>query len=529
MSSETRIVGMTTALHALVGIIIATWGTGPLLAIDDLAFLSMGSTLAGEGAAPLASQPPYGFLYPVLLVPGWFVGLGESQMVVYGQVLNAVLGAALVPVLVVLLKRLTGAALEWRVVAALIGASLPAAMLTSNIVWTETLLTLLLAVAALATLRLWDQPTLGRGAASLALALALALYATHPRMIVIAGLVVCAVGSTFIVRGKATVGAAHLVAGIAGLRIVEWIRAAIAEATFGQASTYDAGDLASRRGFSELDQMVVHGGGTVAYLMLATGGLAALGLVFLVRRRLAVGLAAVAVLGSIMAVAGWFLTGVGRSDAYLHGRYIEVAAPLLVALGVIAAKELPWRLVVTVISTSVVLSGFYGAWAGPGNNWQRPRSPVMMLGTEVSGAPFGGNFFEPGAAASMALLVGLLVIAAARIRPGAALLVMTATLAVAIPSGIAALDSLQENSVVGAVQLALSDEEIDLIVLDTELVSSNLTAAVAWEVGFDHATEVLEIGTTHLLLPAEAASPPGARLVAELPGGKIWALSESTN
>jgi hypothetical protein len=377
----------------------------------------------------------------------------------------------LVPVLVVLLKRLTGAALEWRVVAALIGASLPAAMLTSNIVWTETLLTLLVAVAALATLRLWDQPTLGRGAASLALALA--LYATHPRMIVIAGLVVCAVGSTFIVRGKATVGAAHLVAGIAGLRIVEWIRAAIAEATFGQASTYDAGDLASRRGFSELDQMVVHGAGTVAYLMLATGG--------------------------------------------------------LVALGVIAAKELPWRLVVTVISTSVVLSGFYGAWAGPGNNWQRPRSPVMMLGTEVSGAPFGGNFFEPGAAASMALLVGLLVIAAARIRPGAALLVMTATLAVAIPSGIAALDSLQENSVVGAVQLALSDEEIDLIVLDTELVSSNLTAAVAWEVGFDHATEVLEIGTTHLLLPAEAASPPGARLVAELPGGKIWALSESTN
>ncbi|MFT7610815.1 MAG: hypothetical protein ACI9MX_003902 [Candidatus Aldehydirespiratoraceae bacterium] len=527
MSSETRIVGMATALHALAGIVVATWVTGPLLAIDDLAFLSMGSTLAGDGAAPLAAQPPYGFLYPVLLVPGWFVGLGESQMVVYGQVLNALLGAALVPVLVVLLKRLTGAALEWRVVAALIGASLPAAMLTSNIVWTETLLALLVAVAALAVLRLWDEPTVGRGAVSLAVALA--LYATHPRMIVIAGLVVCAVGAIFIVRGKAAVSAAHLVAGIAGLRVVEWIRAAIADATFGQASTYDAGDLASRRGLSELDQMVVHGGGTLAYLMLATGGFAALGLAFLVRRRLAVGLAALAVVGSIVAVAGWFLTGVGRSDAYLHGRYIEVAAPLLVALGVIAAKELPWRPVVAVISTSVVLSGFYGAWAGPGNNWQRPRSPVMMLGTEVSGAPFGGNFFEPGAAASMALLVGLMVVVAARIRPEAPLLVMAATLAVAIPSGIAALDSLQENSVVGAVQLALAGEEIDLIVLDTELVSSNLTAAVAWEVGFDHATEALEIGTTHLLLPAEAASPPGARLVAELPGGKIWALSESAN
>ena len=72
---------------------------GPLLVSDDLAYLGMARTLAGQGAAPLADQPPYGVLYPVLLAPGWALGFDESSMLIWARIVNGLLGAALVPVL----------------------------------------------------------------------------------------------------------------------------------------------------------------------------------------------------------------------------------------------------------------------------------------------------------------------------------------------------------------------------------------------------------------------------------------------
>ncbi len=41
-----------------VGVVIATATPGPLLTADDLAYLGMARTLAGDGAAPMAPQPP---------------------------------------------------------------------------------------------------------------------------------------------------------------------------------------------------------------------------------------------------------------------------------------------------------------------------------------------------------------------------------------------------------------------------------------------------------------------------------------
>ncbi len=107
-----------------------------------------GARSAAGGAAPLGAQPPYGILYPVLLAPGWAIGLDESQMMVWARLLNAGLGAALVPVLYLLVRRVTSASFGQSLVAAVIGASLPAALLTGSIVWTERLLPLLVAVAA---------------------------------------------------------------------------------------------------------------------------------------------------------------------------------------------------------------------------------------------------------------------------------------------------------------------------------------------------------------------------------------------
>jgi hypothetical protein len=520
MPSTRRIVAAVTAAHAVVGAWIGTSMAGPLLAIDDLAYLAMGRTLAGGGAAPLGAQPPYGVLYPVLLAPGWLVGLDESQMIVFAQIVNALLGAALVPVLYALVRRLTDVGFGRALGAAAIGASLPAALLTGTIVWTERLLPLLVALAMLALLRLRDE--LGIGRTVEVAAVAVALVATHPRMISVSFVVVAA-AAWFLVRGAAPRPLIPLTVGVAsGLVISELARRTLARRTFGADATYDASDLASRRGVDDGLEMALRGGGTLAYLVLATAGLAVVGLLVMARRRDVVTIYAAMVTGTV-AVSGWFLVGVGRADAYLHGRYIEVLAPLLVALGVIGLARLPWRLSASAIAGSVVVAGLYGAWAGPGNNWATSRTPVMMLGTEVSGAPFGQSVFEPGAAAAVGVLAGLLLLAAARGRVGELPLVAGVIVAIAVMSGTEAIDSLRDNSTVGEVQVALADIEIDRLVID-ERVPSTLAGAVAWEVGFDRSSRQISTDMTHLLLPPEATAPAGAEIVVELAGGVVWEL-----
>lgn len=519
-----RLLAALTVVHAAIGTWIATSVTGPMLAIDDIAFLSMGRTIAGDGAAAIGAQPPYGVLYPTLLAPGWLVGLGESQMVIYAQTLNAILGALLIPVLYTLVRRLTDAGESTAVLAAVIGASLPATLLTGSIVWTERLLPLLIALGLLLVVRLLDEWS--SRDALLTVAVALALFATHPRTGVAAVVLVASVAAIAFRADRVPWGAGALLTGLVGIRGIESLRARVAGAAFDSSGTYDAGDLVSRRGVDDVPHMLIHGGGTVAYLVIATAGLAALGAIVLVRRP-AVATVMVALGVGVVAVAGWFLTGVDRSDAWLHGRYIEILAPPLVALGVVGAARLPWRLSAGVVAGSGLVAGFYGAWAGPGNNWNTPRSPVMMLGTEISGAPWGGNFFEPGAAASTGIVVGLALIAAFHWREAAAGALAALAITVGVLSGLVALDDLQAGSVVGQVQAsAVGEADVEEIAIDTDRVPSNLAAAVAYELGLDQSRTETGPETTHLLLAADFAPPPGAVAVAEFSGGTVWALAE---
>ncbi|MDG2029212.1 MAG: hypothetical protein P8J50_19115 [Acidimicrobiales bacterium] len=524
MSRTGRNLAALTAAHALVGSLVAVSVRGPLLAIDDIAFLSMGRSIAGNGGAAIGAQPPYGVLYPVLLAPGWLVGLDESQMVVYAQVLNAVLGALLLPVLYLLVRRSTTATEGSAILAALIGASLPTALLTGTIAWTERLLPLLLAMALLGVSLLQERVTAGRVAT--VVGAAVGLFATHPRTGAAAIVLVGAAIAWPMVRTRLDLAVIAAAAGLGGLRLAEWLRDRLSRSAFGDVATYDTGQLVDRRGLDEVPHMVVHAGGTVAYLVIATAGLAVLGALVLLSDRWMAATVGGVLIGTV-AVAGWFLTGVDRADAWLHGRYIEILAPPLVAFGVIGARNLSWKLSAPLLGGSVVVAGFYGAWAGPGDNFgSNKRSPVMMLGTEVSGAPFGGTFFEVGAAASVGLVVGLLMIAAAHTRPQVTAVVATLAISLGVWSGLAALESLQENSVVGQVQAsALADEDAALIVIDTDRVARNLTAAVAWEAGLDHVAAELTAGATHLLLPADEQPPSGATLVAEFSNGSVWRIA----
>ncbi|MEZ5169041.1 MAG: hypothetical protein R2695_22070 [Acidimicrobiales bacterium] len=88
------------------------------------------------------------------------------------------------------------------------------------------------------------------------------------------------------------------------------------------------------------------------------------------------------------------------------------------------------------------MAGFT-APAGPGNNWARPRSPVMMLGLRSAA---GGTIFEPGATVTVAIVAGLVMLVARRTRwllaPVAAGLI-----AVGVASGLPALDRLYDANV----------------------------------------------------------------------------------
>ncbi len=524
MLAHRRILLALSSAYFVIGFWVATTPAGPLLAVDDVAYLSMGRTLAGGGEAPLHAQAPYGFLYPLLTVPAWLLGFGEDAVHAYARGVNALAGALLVPVLYAVLRRLRSPDPSIALLGAAVGAALPALWLTASIAWTERLLTLLVAVAVLCVLRLADEATLARQGA--VTATAIALYATHPRMGP-ATVVVLLAGAAALFRGRPGLAVGGLAVGGGLLALVDPIRAAIATVAFNSSGRYDVGDLSSRRGLSEIGDMAQHGVGTLAYLALAGTGLVVLGSIWWWRSRPA-GYLMFAILAAVVGMAGWFLTGVPRADSWLHGRYVEVLAPLLVGAGVVGLTRLPWRTVAVSLVGVPIVAGVIAAWVGPGDNWRVPRSPVMMLGVEVGGAPFGNDVFEPGAAASVAIVVGLAGWFGWRF--GRTLLtgaVFAVAVTLGVVSGLETLDQLHDGTLAGQLRDALADPDLEPIShLTVELsgTSPNLVSALAWEVGLDNTSIELVPATSHLLVPSGTSAPSGATLVAEFNGGTLWEM-----
>ena len=522
MSAWTRWLVVTTSAVFLLGLVVALATPGPLLTIDDIAYLAMGRTVAGEGGAPMPAQSPYGVVYPVLLAPGWFFGLEGDGMITYARVVNALAGAATLPALYSLLRRLFTEVDERRaLVAATVGSVLPAALLTSSIVWTERLLALLIVLALLTLSHAFEATT--TRPSWVAVGIAVLLFAAHPRLGVAAVVVIGA--TVWAARGQGSGAVIRvLVSGVVGLSVVEWLRRTVATATFDDSGTYDAADLASRRGLGEALQMLQHGLGALTYVVLAGTGLAAWGVVVLARSRpngwtvLAVGI-------GVLAVAAWFLTGVPRADKWLHGRYVEVMAPVVVAVGVAHLHRLRGRWALVLLVGLPALGGLVAAWNGPGNTWASARSPVMMLGVEVGGAPYGNDVFEPGAAAAVAVVVGFAAWVLGRWRIEAAGLVLVVACVWGAHSGLETLDQLYAFTASGEVDERIApDLEVGELFVDVATVSPNLTNALAWEIGFDRSVIAFTPETTHVLLASAATPPGGSTLVAEFSQGTLWAL-----
>lgn len=517
-----RWVAAAASLVFAIGFVVATSTPGPLLTIDDVANFGLAHAIAGQGGAPMPAQAPYGSLYPVLLAPGWLFGFAEPDMLLWARGVNALVGALLVPVLYALVQRVAG--VDWgKALAAAVAASvLPAGMLTASIAWSERLLWLLVAAAALAMVVAVERRTLG--ASALAAAAGVGLFAGHPRLGVAAVVVIGVAAAS--VRWSWLRSAGVALVGAVALGTVEWFRSTVADAAFDSTGTYDAGDLASRRGFDELFPAAPQQAmGAVTYLVLAGTLVVVWGAVVLARERRAWPILAMGV--AVLAVAAWFLTGIPRSDRWLHGRYVEVMAPIFFAVGLATLDRIRWRVALALGFALPALGGVIAAWNGPGNTWAAARSPVMMLGVEVSGAPYAGRLFEPGAAASVAIAAGLLLWTVAKWRGiGRAAAVAILLSLWAIDSGDTTLDELYANTPAAEVAAQLPDTDaIDEVFLDIATLSPNLANAFAWEIGFDRAVTEATSATTHLLIPVDASPPTGSVMVAEFRDGTLWRLS----
>ncbi len=520
MAHPKATIAALTAASFVLGIMVAKATPGPLLSADDIAYLSLARTLALEGSAPIGPQAPYGVLYPTLLAPGWAFGLDEASMLGYARILNALFGALLLPTLFALVRQVMRISFRTALVCAVIGSSLPALWLTATMAWTERLLAMVTALALLTLVRLWNAPSFGRALA--VVASGVALLAAHPRtgpaaVVVIAGAWLLNSDAGHLRRLAAPT------LGVIGLGLVHWVRRALASAAFGSVGTYDLTTLAERRGLNSVPEMVQLAGGTIAYLTLAGTGLVVLAVFALLRHR-PFGLVALGVLVTTIAVAAWFLTGVARADAYLHGRYVEVLAPVLVTFGAAVVPRVHYRAGLATMVAGPVMAGLYAAWSGPGDTWMRPRAPVMMLGVEPAGAPFGSDIFEPGAAAAVSVVVGVAVFVGLRSRHSAKVpVVVVAIAAVAVLSGLETLNQLHEAAVIGRIEAADVDlEAVEELYVDSSRVHSELKLAMAWKVGLDRTTLERSARSTHLLLGSGDVPPQGAQLLLELSEGTLW-------
>jgi hypothetical protein len=351
MSVGRRLLLGTAALVAL-RLLLSAGRPGPVILVDEIGYLTNARVLAGGVPAELLTTPFYHGGYSLLIAP--LVALFDDPVTVYrlALVVNALLAAALFPLLYLLLTRGFRVAPRLALWPALAAAAYPAVTPTTGAAMSENLLFPLTAAWLLAFARLLDsragraQPAWA-GAFGFAAAL---LWATHGRMVVA---VVLTAGALLVLGVRRRLALSGVVAGGGALAV--GLLGARALNTHLVEENYGGRDLDEARtrleAISNLDDLVTIGGNLVGqtwYLLVATLGL---GLVLLLPRarrgllRTARGRAGTTAALLVMlllttlgliAVSALSFPDIERPDQLVYGRYVEVVAPPLIALGLVA-------------------------------------------------------------------------------------------------------------------------------------------------------------------------------------------------
>ncbi|WCO68573.1 hypothetical protein PO878_07505 [Iamia majanohamensis] len=359
-------VGVVAAtVAALVLHLVASARVGaPTVVFDETGYLGNARWLAGAGAGwEMPTAPRYALGYPLVIAPVTraFTSAGAQWRAV--MVVNAVLLASVVPLLVLVARRVLGAGRGAALLAAGIGAVAPAVVAAGSSAIAEDLVLPLVPASVLA---LHAARRTGPAAYLFGPAVAL-LYATHPRFTgaLVVGLVVLAVGArTRVVAPRVAAGNAVLLG--AGSATAWLATRAVERARWTHVERLEGGATELRElvtSPSGLGEVAATAVGQAWYLAAGSLGLAVVGgagLVLALRRRAAsdarpaggpglqAGIGAAApvdrlALAWLLALAGAvFATSVAffaqnqfRADHLVYGRHNDSFTPLWLMAGVL--------------------------------------------------------------------------------------------------------------------------------------------------------------------------------------------------
>jgi len=429
-----RATALTARRHLLVGFLVllvlrlglSLLRTGPLLVADETGYLTNARVLAGGVSGQMTGAPFYHGGYSLLIAP--LVATGASPEHVYDLVLvlNALLAAALVPLLYLLLTRAFGASPRAAAPAAIVAAAYPAVTLLSQAAMSENLLFPLVVVWLLlaATLAGASTPRAGAVRAAAVGAVAAALYAVHGRMIV--GLALCAV-YLVVLAVRRTLAPAAAVAGLvvlaAGVVAARGLDRYLVSHNYDGRAPDEAGQrlssLTSLDSFATVLRNLV---GQSWYVLVATLGLPLLALVLVGRRgvtggtqRRRVSLALLlALTAGLLVVSALSFPETERPDMFVYGRYVEIVFPPLLALAIAALWERPATRRAILVAAGVVC-GATAVVVGLRLTFHPDRGPNRW---DIAGLPAPSIQLDAKvlALAGLAVVVWLGIVAAGRSR-----------------------------------------------------------------------------------------------------------------
>jgi hypothetical protein len=448
-----RLLLLGTAGLFVARLVLSLVRTGPVVVADEVGYLTNARVLAGGVSGQMQGAPFYRGGYPLLIAP--LVAAFHDPETAYRTVLvlNAVLAAALAPLLFLLLTRHFGVPRRAAVWPALAAAAYPSVTVFSQVALSENLLLPGVVVwmlcwgevlaAQTARRRLTWSATLG--------ACTIALFAVHGRMIVAVAVTAAAVVFLALRRRLEIRPAFVSLAVIAGGYVpVVLLNRFLASRSWGGHQPDEVGHrlagLGSIDGLGSFARNLV---GQSWYVIVATLGI---GLAFLIggcfreilgmRRRDApvsavlLGLA-LAMFAGLLVLSALSFRDVERPDMLVYGRYVEVIVPpmLAVALSRLSdAGRLPriGPIVAAILAATVVVVALR-ATIDPvraANGWNIASLPFLIrnLGTGplvgagvVASAAFAAIVLvarrAPAALAPLVLVLFLPTTAAAEHNP----------------------------------------------------------------------------------------------------------------
>ena len=459
-------------LLAMVAVAIAqVWATRTAQTIsivaDEAGYLADARYLAGVGEAwNMGTTTYYRPGYSLLLVP--LYRLFDDPATVYRAAIavNVALAAATVPLAAAVARRLFGLRSGTALAVGTVATLYPPTFLQSNFVWSENLFVPLFLGLALAThallvdRRWWTAPLVG--------VLAPLLVLTHGRgagPAAVAVVVVGVAGVRQVVDRRAA--AAGIGLATAGLLAGQALNRHLVGALFEQ----DRGDERLVRDalgrIDDLGAVALAVGGQIWYLLVATAGLAGIGVVALVLRARSPGRpgeagaawAALAMAGSVLAVSSLYMADRPRADHAIYGRYDEGVVLLLLVAGLahLVSADRRARVVAAAVAGAALVAAGAALFG-----WRQdllleaPFNAVNALGVRPWREAFDGLRLVPITLVALALLGA--VVGAGLIRRRAALAVTAVLAVVAIVHLHATFAVGKTRSIVGAEQAEVVDD-----------------------------------------------------------------------